>query len=89
MSGKESFRENLNNLKFLPPLLKNQILFYGTTKHYVVLRFFMTIYERIKLARNIVSKKLRADIKSLREEQGYDVTKLEENFDDIEKYRFK
>lgn len=64
-------------------------MFYGTKNYYAVVRFFVTLYERLKLARNVIGDKLRADIKMLKEEHKMDTTKIEEDFDKILEYRFK
>lgn len=80
---------DFKNHRFLPQFMKDQVLFFGTRNYYTVLRFFATLYERIKLAKNIIDKKVRADIKTLKEEYEFDVTKLEEDFDKLVDYRFK
>lgn len=56
ISNNASLEERILTSRFLPPLMKNQILYYGTIKYYVVLRFLFTLFERIKLAKNIVGK---------------------------------
>ena len=88
VSKNMKFEDRIKVSRFLPPLIDNQILFYGTPKYYVVLRFLITLFERVKLAKNIIRKKLEADIKNLRE-NGVDVTKIEADMNKIEKERFK
>ena len=82
-------QELVKTSKFLPPLLKNQVLMYGTKNFYCILRYFVTLYERLKLAKNIVRIKIRADIKLLKEEYKYDTSKIEENFDKLAQLRFQ
>lgn len=81
--------DKINDSKFLPYFTQDQVLFYGTKNYYAVVRFFVTLYERLKLARNVIGDKLRADIKMLKEEHKMDTTKIEEDFDKILEYRFK
>ena len=64
-------------------------MLYGTKNYYAVFRFFYTLYERIKLAKNIVADKLRADIQRLKEETNIDTSEIEDNFEQVEKYRFR
>lgn len=89
LSPDPEIHEQIKNSRFLPPFQKDQILFFGSKNYYAVFRFFVTLYERLKLARNIVATKLRADIKIMKEEHGMDVTKLEADFDKLEEFRFK
>lgn len=89
LSPDQEIHEQIKNSRFLPPFQKDQILFFGSKNYYAVFRFFVTLYERLKLARNVVATKLRADIKVMKTEHGMDVTKLEEDFDKLEEYRFK
>lgn len=88
VSNNASIEERISTARFLPPLMKNQTLFFGTIRYYVMLRFLFTVFERIKLAKNIIGKKLETDINSLRD-NGFDVTKLEQDFKKIERYRFQ
>lgn len=64
-------------------------MLYGSKNYYSVIRFFITIYERIKLTKNAVGKKLRDDLDRLKIEKGIDISAYEENFDKIKEYRFK
>lgn len=54
-----------------------------------MIRFLVTLYERLKLAKNVVGVKLTADIKRMKEEYDMDTTKLEADFEKIKEYRFK
>ena len=81
--------ENFKKARFLPSVQKDQILLFGTKNYYYVLRFFITLYERIKLAKNIVGDKLREDLDILKNEKGIDISKYEENFENIKRNRFK
>lgn len=53
------------------------------------MRFLVTLYERLKLAKNVIGVKLRKDINNLKEEYGLDVSKLEDDFEILKEYRFK
>jgi hypothetical protein len=49
----------------------------------------VTLYERLRLAKNVISGKLKTDIKLMKEEYKMDTTKLEEDFDKLVQIRFK
>jgi len=49
----------------------------------------MTLFERLKLSKSAVAYKVREDIKYLKEEAKIDVTKIEEQFEQLCEYRFK
>ena len=45
----ENLKKNVKNPKFLPTFTDDQVLFYGTKHFYFTLRYFITLYERLKL----------------------------------------
>ena len=89
LSPVPEIKDRLKQSKFLPPMVEDQTLFYGTRHHYTILRFFMTLFERLKLSKSAVAYKVREDIKYLKEEAKIDVTKIEEQFEQLCEYRFK
>ena len=62
VKNNEKFEEKFETARFLPSVMENQVLLYATKQYYSVIRFFMTLYERVKFAKNIVGKKLKEDL---------------------------
>ena len=86
---KYDFNEQVNSSRFLPLFTDDQTLFYGTKHFYFSLRYFITLYERLKLIRIAVEKKCREDLKNLKEENKYDTSKLEEDFEKLVQVRYQ
>jgi histone deacetylase complex regulatory component SIN3 len=80
---------NFKNSRFLPQFQKDQVLLYSSKLYYYLMRYLVTLYERLRLAKNVIAGKLKIDIKLMKEEYKIDTTKLEEDFDKLVQIRFK